>query len=92
MRAYGWALSADKRLMLTCIAAGAYKVAKAAGWIKESKTQKEKADKQSKKDHYYYHCERNQEGFERLKSENFRREMEERTRKQAEELKQLKAI
>ena len=37
-------------------------------WIPEHK---EKAEKKRKMDHYYYHCERNPEGFMRLKFENF---------------------
>lgn len=45
-----------------------------------------KAEKQHKMDHYYYHCERNPEGFARLKVENFQKEAAERTRKQAEAL------
>ena len=33
--------------------------------------EKEKSEKKHKKDHYYYHCEQNPKGFERLKGENF---------------------
>ncbi len=33
--------------------------------------------------HYYYHCERNPEAFERLKIENFRQEEISRTKSQA---------
>ena len=32
------------------------------------------AEKRQKMEHYFYHCERNPEGFMRLKVENFERE------------------
>lgn len=35
---------------------------------------KEKREKELKERHYIYHCERNPEGFERLKLENFQNE------------------
>lgn len=35
---------------------------------------KAKAEKQRRTDHYYYHCERNPEGFARLRAENFDRD------------------
>jgi hypothetical protein len=85
----GW-LSAT--LQGISLATGAYKIAKAAGWVKKSAFQKEEDEKQSKMKHYYYHCSRNPEGFERLKIENFKKRMVEKTRtdavalaKQAEE-------
>ncbi len=37
--------------------------------------------------HYFYHCERNPEGFARLKVENFEREAKEQTLKEAEALR-----
>jgi hypothetical protein len=37
--------------------------------------------------HYFYHCERNPEGFARLKAENFEREAKERIIKEAELLR-----
>ena len=70
-------------LQIVSILTGVYKVAKAAGWVQQSKRTKEDAEKQSKMEHYYYHCERNREAFERLKIENFRRDTAERTRKEA---------
>jgi hypothetical protein len=41
------------------IATGCYKIAKAAGWVKPSRSKKEEAEKQRKMEHYFYHCERN---------------------------------
>ena len=62
---------------------GIYKVAKALGWIKPSEQEKRKAEKQSKMEHYYYHCERNPEAFNRLKIDNFEREAVEQTQAEA---------
>lgn len=71
------------------ISVGLYKVAKRIGWIKPSKRQREKAEEDLKKGHYFYHCERNPVGFNRLKAENFEREAIERTRKEAEALQNI---
>lgn len=43
-------------------------------------------EKKRKMDHYFYHCERNPEGFARLVTENFEREAEARTKREAEAL------
>jgi hypothetical protein len=48
------------------------------GRKKQSQREKEKSDKDLKMGHYYYHCERNPEGFLRLKVENFEREAREK--------------
>jgi hypothetical protein len=37
--------------------------------------------------HYFYHCERNPDGFARLKVENFEREAKERILKEVEALR-----
>ena len=68
------------------ISTGSYKIAKAAGWIKKSKSATDEAEKKRKMEHYYYHCERNPEAFLRLKCENFEREAKERTAKEAAEI------
>jgi hypothetical protein len=69
------------------ITAGLYKLAKHIGWIKPSKRQQEKEKEERKKEHYFYHCELNPAGFNRLKVENFKRDATERTHKEAEMLK-----
>jgi hypothetical protein len=69
------------------ITVGLYKLGKAMGWLKPSKRDKEKLEEQRRKDHYFYHCERNPEAFNRLKCENFERETIERTRKESEEIR-----
>ena len=71
-----------KIFQITSIAMGAYKIAQASGWLKESKSKKEEREKQRRMEHYFYHYERNPKAFERLKTENFQREAE-RTRKEA---------
>jgi len=68
------------------ITTGIYKAAKAIGWLKASPRDKVKEEEERKMKHYYWHCERNQEAFNRLKFENFEREKIERTRKKAETL------
>lgn len=73
-------------LQVISILGGLYKVAKAFGWIKESKSACEEIERQRKMEHYFYHCERNQRGFERLKAENFDSESAERTRREAANL------
>jgi hypothetical protein len=59
---------------------------KLMGSSKSSRGDQEAAEKESKMAHYYYHCERNPDGFIRLKAENFAKEISERTRKEAAEL------
>lgn len=68
------------------IAAGFHKAAKTLGWIKPSERDKKEADEELKMRHYYYHCERNPEAFDRLKIQNFEREQMEQIRKEAESL------
>lgn len=70
-------------LQAISILTGASKVGKALGWLKESEAKKQEAEKKRKMEHYYYHCERDPMGFERLKLENFEREAAERTREEA---------
>lgn len=55
--------------------------------VKPSESDKEKAKTELKMRHYFYHCERNPEGFTRLKVENFEREARERIFKEAEVLR-----
>jgi hypothetical protein len=52
----------------------------------QSEREKLEAEKKSKSDHYFYHCERNSEGFLRLKLENFERDAREKTRREAAEI------
>jgi hypothetical protein len=71
------------------ILGGVYKVAKLAGWVKPTQSERIRAEKRRKMDHYYWHCERNPEGFARLRRENFNREASEETRKEFEALKDI---
>lgn len=44
------------------------------------------SEKMRLKDHYYYHCQLNPEGFERLRSENFEKEQKQKTQKEYDQL------
>lgn len=57
------------------------------GRMPKSQRELEREAKDLKMRHYYYHCERNIEAFERLKIENFRREEIEKTKAEALALK-----
>lgn len=56
------------------------------GRTKPSTRPAEKAEKNRKMRHYFYHCERNPEGFLRLKLENLENDAREKIHKEAEEL------
>lgn len=73
-------------LSVVSIATGFFKVAKAAGWIRSPKSAQAKEEKKRKMEHYYYHCEKNPEGFSRLLCENFERDAKERTRQESAEI------
>jgi hypothetical protein len=66
------------------ISVGLYKLCKSMGWIRLGKREILEAEKNNKMRHYYYHCEKNPEAFNRLKIENFEREAIERTHREAE--------
>ncbi len=70
------------------ISVGLYKLGKAMGWLKPTQREKEKAEKELRMKHYFYHCERNPEGFNRLKIENFEREAIKRTHDEADALRE----
>ena len=55
---------------------------------KASDREEKERDKRSKMEHYFYHCERNPEGFLRLKSENFREDARQRVRDEAEDVRE----
>jgi hypothetical protein len=70
----------------------AFRTARELFWrVEPSKSEKEKAKKELRMRHYFHHCERNPEGFARLKSENFEREARERILKEAEALRRKRA-
>lgn len=66
---------------------GLYRFAQAFGWVKPSKRQKEKSDRERRMRHYYYHCEKNPAGFKKLMLENFERDELELNRRQVEALR-----
>ncbi len=57
-----------------------------SGRGKPSPKEQEKAEKQRKMEHYFYHCERNPDGFMRLKSENFAIDAREQTQREADQI------
>ena len=63
-----------------------------SGYKKPSLAEKEKSEKERKKDHYYYHCEQNPEGFERLKGENFDEDSQKQILAEQERIKSQNAI
>jgi hypothetical protein len=63
---------------------------KLMGSKKLSKREAVKAEEQRKKDHYFYHCEKNPDGFAKLLVENFERDARERTRKEMSEFRDTK--
>lgn len=60
---------------------------KILGISKPSKREEEKAEIERKRAHYFYHCERNPEGFLKLKVENFSKDDIARTLQESEKLK-----
>lgn len=66
----------------------AHRTARKLFWrVQPSKSEKEKAERELKMSHYFYHCERNPEGFARLKTENFERDAKERILNEVEALR-----
>lgn len=68
-----------------------WRAMKMLGYVDRSKREKKKAEKELRMRHHHYHCERNPEGFLRLKVENFEREAKEQLQREAEELKRLQS-
>lgn len=68
------------------ISVGLYELGKAMGWLKPAR-EKEKAERDLRMKHYFYHCEQNPEGFNRLKIENLEREAIRRTHDEADALR-----
>lgn len=65
---------------------GGYESLRLWGWIGPSARERDQAKKTSKMEHYYHHCEKNPEGFLRLRSENITRDMERDTLEEARAL------
>jgi len=74
-------------LFIYALAKALIHVLKLLGKWPESQREREAADKTNSMEHYFYHCERNPEGFARLKAENFARDAREEIRADAAALK-----
>ncbi len=61
---------------------------KMLGLAKKSDKEKLKGEENARMQHYFYHCERNPEGFNRLKLENFEREAKEDTLREFREIEE----
>lgn len=53
------------------------------GWTRPSRKEEDSAEMERKLQHYKYHCEKNPEGFLRLKAENFERDARKRAQTEA---------
>lgn len=62
------------------------KALKMLGKIKPSAAEVKKAEEERRMKHHHYHCERNPEGFLRLRTENLKREFREKNEKEAASL------
>jgi hypothetical protein len=71
----------DRTLTVISICLGFYRGFRA---IKPSKAELEKKEIERKKDHYFYHCERNPLAFIQLRNENFEQETIEKNRAKGE--------
>lgn len=60
------------------------------GKLPKSKRQKAKEEEGRLKDHYYYHCQKNPEGFRKLMLENLEQMSKDEIAKEAAELKKRK--
>ncbi|MCK4624763.1 MAG: hypothetical protein KAV00_05585 [Phycisphaerae bacterium] len=59
-----------------------HKASKMLGYVKRSKRENQKDAEELRMRHHHDHCERNPEGFLRLKAENFEREARDETRRE----------
>ena len=62
---------------------------KLAGRWPRTETELASEDEKRKMEHHHYHCQRNPEGFRRLKRENFERELREQIQREAAAVKKL---
>ena len=67
-----------------------WRAMKMLGYVDRSEREKKKAEEELQMRHHHYHCERNPEGFLRLKAENLERDAREQLQREAEELKGIK--
>ena len=65
---------------------------KMLGYTSKSKSEKKRDEKELRMRHHHYHCERNPEGFMRLKVENLEREAKESTRRESVAIKEGQAV
>ena len=69
------------------IATGLWHVARTMSWIRPSTRSNAEADEEQRKEHYFYHCERNRAGFEKLKRENMELSLMKKNKAEARRIK-----
>jgi hypothetical protein len=74
------------------ISVGLYKLGEAMGWLKPTQRDRDKAEKELRMKHYFYHCERNPAAFSRLKIENFEREAIRQTHEEADAIRKQRQV
>lgn len=74
-------------VLLYCFAMAFVKALKLSGKWKPSPRKLQARDRERRMEDYYYHCERNPEGFERLKVESVERDVREQIQNEARELR-----
>lgn len=78
-------------IIIYSVSKAVWEALKMLGYVSRSKREKRKDEEELRMKHHHYHCERNPEGFKRLKAENFERDTREQTHREAEELKRLQS-
>lgn len=68
-------------LVVCSFLVGAYKWAGIMGLRKPNRFERLKAERIGKREHYFYHCEKNPAAFARLEKENFKREVSQETKR-----------
>lgn len=71
---------------------GVFKALKLTGVIKPSARQREKDREEALMRHHHYHCQRNPQGFQRLKLENLEQEERERIQREGHSLKRKEIL
>jgi hypothetical protein len=75
-------------VLVYCTLKALIQALKLLGVLKPLRREQETQERNSRMEHYFYHCEQNPEGFERLKIENFERDAREEILNEAQVLRE----
>lgn len=75
-------------VLIYCLLKALVQALKLLGILKPSRREQVTQERNSRMEHYFHHCEKNPEGFERLKIENFEREAREEILNEAQVLRE----